>query len=75
MREEIDKMLLEIEQKNQEIEAQHQHMEMIQKENEKVLGNSNRQAAVIDENIVYCQYCGNRNAVNYKFCNKCGKPL
>lgn len=73
--EEINKMVQEIDQKMQEIDAQHQHIKQIQEENEKVLGNNMQQAPVIDANVVFCQYCGNKNAANYKFCNKCGKPL
>ena len=68
----LQEIMEQIKQKYDEIEQQKKIMEQLTISEQQILGTgSNAQAG----SMIYCSQCGAQNAVNYKFCCKCGKPL
>ena len=66
----IDEILEAIQQKYNEIEIQRKRIQQLQLEEKQILGVNAEQVG-----IIFCSQCGSKNAMNYKFCCKCGKPL
>lgn len=69
----VEEILQQIGEKEQEIVAQKERIKQLSEEKQ-VFGADDGQTAV-SEGVVYCSQCGAPNALNYKFCLKCGTPL
>ncbi|MCH5251294.1 MAG: zinc ribbon domain-containing protein [Lachnospiraceae bacterium] len=69
----VEELLQKIGEKEQEIVTHKERIKQLSEEKQ-VFGVDDGQAAV-SENVVYCSQCGASNALNYKFCFKCGTPL
>jgi flagellar motility protein MotE (MotC chaperone) len=71
-KEEIDALLAQIDEKYAQIDVQRERISQLAAEENQVLGSS---ASAPDAKCIFCSQCGAKNALEYKFCSKCGAPL
>ena len=71
--EEIEPLLIQIREKNAEIERQKKKIEQMQMEEKQILGSQSAPSPTGHKK--YCSQCGAPNESNYRFCCKCGSPL